>query len=100
MSMRATAHWTDRAYIDFGVAPSPSLTIHPEGQHQGSDVTILFRLHATPDQQLAIADKVLAGVQAWRDTVAAHAEQQRTAADELEAARAEIARLKAEAGAA
>ena len=94
--MRATSFWTDRTYVDAGFRQNSSLTIYPDGQHQGSDITLLFPLNTTPDEQLAIAEKVLAGVQQWRDGIAAYAEQQRTAADELEAARAEIARLKSE----
>lgn len=95
MTMRATAFWTDRVYVEHGEVPSPTLRIYPEGQHQGAEIDILFRTRVTPDQQLAIADEMLAGVQAWRDLVAARAEQERTATDELAAARAEIARLKA-----
>ncbi|MCP3820128.1 hypothetical protein NLX86_19105 [Streptomyces sp. A3M-1-3] len=98
--MRATTFWTETAYVDAGFQPDPSLRIYPEGEHRGSDITVLFRLNTTPDEQLAIADKVLAGVQAWRDGIAARVEGERTAADELAAAREEIARLKAEAEAA
>jgi len=95
MTMRATAFWTDQAHVSTGVGRAPQLNIQPEGEHRGTDMDINFRLHTTPEQALAIADKVLAGVQKWRDQIAADAERERTAADELEAARAEIARLKA-----
>ena len=97
--MRATSFWTSKAYVDKGFRPNPSLNIHPEGQHRGGAIEILFQLRTTPDEQLAIAEEVLAGVQKWRDDIAAYAEQQRTATDELERLRAELAAAKAEAGA-
>lgn len=95
--MRVTAFWTDRVWVDPGFSSDPSLNIHPEGQNRGSDFTLLFPLRTPVETQLQVADRVLAGVQKWRDQIAAQAEQQRTAEDELAAAREEIARLKAEA---
>ena len=94
--MRVTTFWTNRVWVDPGFASEPSLNIHPEGQNRGNDFTLLFPLRTPVETQLQIADKMLAGVQKWRDQIAATAEQQRTAQDELAKARAEIARLKAE----
>jgi len=93
--MRATSFWTDRVWVDPGFSSEPTLNIHPEGQNRGSDFTLLFPLRTPTETQLRIADEVLAGVQKWRDLIAARAEQERTAENELAAAREEIARLKA-----
>jgi ferredoxin-NADP reductase len=94
--MRITEFLTDKVGIETGTGSAPYLAIHPEGTWRGCDVTLYLNQNATADEKLAIADRVLAGVQKWRDTVAAYADQQRTAVDELAAAREEIARLKAD----
>lgn len=96
--MRVTTFWTDKVWVDPGFSSEPSLNIHPEGQNRGSDFTLLFPLRTPVEAQLQIADEVLAGVQKWRDQIAATAERERTAEDELAAAREEIARLRADAG--
>lgn len=95
--MRVTTFWTNRVWVDPGFGSEPSLNIHPEGQNRGSDFTLLFPLRTSAATQLEVADKVLAGVQKWRDQIAAQADRERTAEDELTAAREEIARLRAEA---
>lgn len=97
MSMRAYAFWTENGTIE--ASPSlGTLTLHPRGLYQGEELQVQFPNGTTPELKLAIADRVLAEVQRWRDGIAERADEERTAATELEVARAEIARLKAEAG--
>lgn len=79
-------------------AANPSFYIEPEGWHQGGYVTLLFSTGTSLDDQLQIAERLAQAAIEWRDSLAARADAARTAASELEAARAEIARLKAEAG--
>ncbi|MFF8297683.1 hypothetical protein ACF07M_20115 [Streptomyces globisporus] len=76
----------------------PVLYVEPDGEHRPGYVTFQIDAKLSVDEQLAIAERFAAAVGAWRDGIAARAEQERTATDELAAARAEIARLKAEAG--
>lgn len=95
--MHAYSFWSENGMADSGAAPYNSLNVRPDG-NSGSDMSVQFSSHMALDEQLSIADRVLAGVQQWRDSIAEQANQQRTAADGLEAARTEIARLKAEAG--
>lgn len=81
-----------------GSGSLPVLYVEPDGQHQG--VLVAFHLDAklSADEQLKVANQFAKAVTAWRDELASLADQQRTAVDELAAAREEIARLKAEAG--
>lgn len=65
---------------------------------QSTSVTLQFPNGTPMDDQVKVAESLLAGVQRWRDDVVRIAEERRTAVDELAEARAEIARLKAEAG--
>jgi regulator of protease activity HflC (stomatin/prohibitin superfamily) len=65
---------------------------------QSTSVTLQFPHGMAMDDQVKAAESLLAGVQRWRDDVVRTAEERRTAVDELAEARAEIARLKAEAG--
>ncbi|MFB7617796.1 hypothetical protein [Kitasatospora sp. NPDC056181] len=89
-----TTWWSARGYVDTMGASEGALYIHPNGV-AGDQFTIYRRTDDVTDaEMLAVADRVLAEVQRWRDTVAATAERNRTAADELVEARAEIARLK------
>jgi hypothetical protein len=64
---------------------------------QSTSVTLQFPRGMSADDQAKVAESLLLGVQRWRDDLVAYAEHQRTAQDELAEARAEIARLKAEA---
>lgn len=72
------------------------LYIDPDGQHRGASVN--FHIHnALPlAEQAEIAERFAQGVTEWAASIRAHADAERTAADELAEARAEIARLKAE----
>jgi hypothetical protein len=97
MSMRAYDFWSETGTAVGSPPPLATLSLRSDGAATSSEFQMLFPSNMPIEQQLAIANRVLAGVQRWRDGVAEYAEQQRTAADELEAARAEIARLKAEA---
>lgn len=94
--MRAYDFWTETGMVDFGPFPIASLNLRPSNDPRANDLEMLFPSSMPVDVQLAVADRVLAGVQRWRDGIAEAARRQRTAADELAAAREEIARLKAE----
>ncbi|MGW1696497.1 hypothetical protein [Streptomyces sp. NPDC002399] len=72
--------------------------MEPDGEHRPGYITFQLDSKLSIDEQLEIADRFAKAVTSWRDEIAARADQQRSAADELEAARAKIARLKAEAG--
>ncbi|MFE6684635.1 hypothetical protein [Streptomyces sp. NPDC057729] len=72
--------------------------MEPDGEHRPGYITFQLDSKLSIDEQLEIADRFAKAVTSWRDEIAARVDQQRTAADELEAARAKIARLKAEAG--
>lgn len=76
--------------------PNPVLYVEPDGWHGPGNVTFQIRNQYSAEDRVKIAEQFLKGVQAWRDEIVAEDERQRTAADELAEARAEIARLKAE----
>jgi hypothetical protein len=59
-------------------------------------VTFMFASTTPLTEQVEVAERVLAGVQRWRDGIVGYADQQRSAEEELAAAREEIVRLKAE----
>ncbi|NJP42306.1 hypothetical protein [Actinacidiphila epipremni] len=65
---------------------------------QSTSVSFLFPNSTPLADKVRAAESMLLGVQGWRDDLVRLAEQERTAQDELAEARAEIARLKAEAG--
>ncbi|MFF1958022.1 hypothetical protein ACFVWX_13650 [Streptomyces sp. NPDC058220] len=94
--MRAYDFWTKTGTVDVGPFPIASLSLRPSGQATANELQMMFPPAMPVEQQLVVADRVLAGVQRWRDGIARAAEEQRTAADDLAEARAEIARLKAE----
>lgn len=94
--MRAYDFWTETGTADVGTSPLATLTLRPSNDARSTELQMLFPSGMTVDQQLAVADRVLARVQRWRDGIADCAEQMRTATDELAEARAEIARMKAE----
>lgn len=98
MSMNAYDFWTETGIATGSIPPLASLSLRPSNVANCNELRMLFPSAMPIEQQLAVADRVLAGVQRWRDGIAEYAEEQRTAADELAAAHAEIARLKAEAG--
>lgn len=95
-STQITAFWGPKTEVHSSPPPISSLYIDPDGMSAGAHLSVLFASDVTLTEQVAIADRVLAGVQSWRDGIAAAAERERTAEDELAAARAEIARLKGE----
>ncbi|MFD5027056.1 hypothetical protein [Streptomyces sp. NPDC058373] len=90
-------YWTPEGHIEMWGATDGTLSLYP-GSIASDQITIARPTDMTPEQMLAVADRVLAGVQRWRDTVAEHVERERTTADELAEARAEIERLRAEQG--
>lgn len=73
-----------------------ALYIGLAGEYGGHSMAFLFGANTPVADQVTVADRVLAGVQRWRDGIVERNERQRTAEDELAAAREEIARLKAE----
>jgi hypothetical protein len=94
--MRAYDFWDETGTAQSGPFPIASLSLRPSNRADADELQMLFKSGTSAETQLAIADRVLAGVQRWRDSIAAGAEAQRTAVDELAEARAEIARLKAD----
>jgi selenocysteine lyase/cysteine desulfurase len=94
--MRAYDFWTETGTADVGPYPIASLSLRPSNTATANDLQMMFPSGMPVDKQLAVADRVLAQVQRWRDGIAEAAERRRTTEDELAAAREEIARLKAE----
>ncbi|MEU3620642.1 hypothetical protein ABZ725_51660 [Streptomyces sp. NPDC006872] len=94
--MRAYDFWQETGTAESSAYPMASLSLRPSRDATANELQMMFPQGTAPDVQLAIADRVLAGVQRWRDIIAEGVDRQRTAVDELAAAREEIARLKAE----
>lgn len=94
--MEAYDFWDKTGCAESGTYPLATLSLRASREANANVLKMLFKAGTSADDQLVIADRVLAGVQRWRDGIAGAAEEQRTAADELAAAREEIARLKAE----
>ncbi|MEV7599900.1 hypothetical protein AB0O91_21200 [Kitasatospora sp. NPDC089797] len=90
--------WTERASAGTHNADG-SIHIYPDGVG-GDQLTIYRRQGMTDTEMLAIADRIVADVTRWRDAIAANAEATRTVEDEFAAARADIAHLKGQDGAA
>ena len=95
-SSQITSFWGPHTEVRSSPPPIAALYIDPDGQSAGMHHSLLFPSSAPLHEQVAIADRVLAGVQRWRDDIAEKAERARTAEEELAAARAEIARLRGE----
>lgn len=94
--MRAYDFWDETGTAEYGPYPIASLSLRPSSRPTANDLQMMFKSGMPIEQQLAVADRVLAGVQRWRDCIAEAAERRRTTEDELAAAREEIARLQAE----
>jgi hypothetical protein len=93
--MRAYDFWDETGTVESGPYPIASLSLRASNKATANDLQMMFPQSMPVEAQLAVADRVLAGVQRWRDGIAAAAARQLTAVDELAAAREEIARLKA-----
>ncbi|MFD7622078.1 hypothetical protein [Streptomyces sp. NPDC059802] len=93
----ATFFLGTKAHFRGNTSVHPVFYVEPDGKHRPGHITFQHGSELSIDEQLEIADRFAKAATAWRDEIAARADQQRTAADELEAARSEIARLKAEA---
>jgi hypothetical protein len=91
-----TIFWDRRADVRSSQPPLGTLYIDAAGMGDGTHVAMMFGSEMPLHEQVAIADRVLAGVQRWRDGIAESADRQRTAEVELAEARAELARLKGE----
>jgi len=83
--MRAYDFWTKTGTVDSGPYPIASLSLRPRGAATANELQLLFPSAMPVEEQLAVADRVLAGVQRWRDGLAEAATRQRTAEDELAA---------------
>lgn len=92
----ATYFLGTKTHVRGNTSVHPVLYVEPDGEHRPGYVTFQIDSKLSVDEQLAIAERFAAAVAGWRDGIAERAEQERTATDELTAARAEIARLKAE----
>jgi len=95
--MRAYDFWDETGTAQDGPFPIASLSLRPNSRADCGEMQMLFHQGTPVEAQLAVADRVLAVVQRWRDGIAEAADTQRTIVDELAQARAEIARLKASA---
>lgn len=96
--MRAYDFWDETGTVDVGPFPIASLSLRPSSKATANEFQMMFHQGTAVHVQMAVADRVLAGVQRWRDGIAAAVERSKTTEDELAAAREEIARLKAERG--
>lgn len=76
--------------------PNPVLHVEPDGWHGPGDVSFQMHRNLTADERVKVAEEFLKSVTAWRNQIVGEVDQERTAVDELAAAREEIARLKAE----
>lgn len=77
--------------------PHPVLHVEPDGWHGPGDISFQMKQGLSPDDRVKVAEEFLEKVTAWRNEIVGAVERERTAVDELAAAREEIARLKAEA---
>lgn len=75
---------------------NPVLYIEPDGWHGPGNLALQLPSKLSNDDRVKIAEAFLKGVTDWRNTIVAEVARERTAVDELAAAREEIARLKAE----
>ncbi|MET9813214.1 hypothetical protein [Streptomyces sp. NPDC006355] len=76
--------------------PCPVLYIEPDGWHGPGHIALQMPNKLSPEERVQVAEAFLKGVTEWRNTIVGKVERERTAVDELAAAREEIARLKAE----
>jgi hypothetical protein len=76
--------------------PCPVLYIEPDGWHGSGHIALQMPNKLSTEERVQVAEAFLKGVTEWRNTIVGEVERQRTAVDELAAAREEIARLKAE----
>ena len=79
-------------------AVAPVLYVEPDGRHRGPHVSFHIDSKLTAEEQADIADCFARAVASWAAELRANADKQRTTADELAAAKAEIERLRAEQG--
>lgn len=96
MSTHAFTTWSKRGHVDTIGSSDGNLHVFPNGV-VGDQFTVYRRKDLTDAEMLAVADRVLAGVQQWRDGVAAVVERNRTTLDKLAAAEARIAELESSA---
>ncbi|MFJ6143082.1 hypothetical protein ACIQH7_05750 [Streptomyces anulatus] len=92
----ATFFLGKKTHVRGSASVHPVLYVEPDGQHLPGYVSFQIDSKLSVDEQLAIAERFASAVAGWRDGIAERAARERTAADELAAAREEIAHLKAE----
>lgn len=93
-----TVFLDSRLHVRGNSSIPPVLYVEPDGEHRSACITFQIDHRIPAAEQLKVAERFAKGVDAWRAGIAARVEQERTAADELAEARAEIARLKGEGG--
>jgi hypothetical protein len=96
MSYSLTFFIGEKTHVRGSASVNPVLYVEPDGHHGPGYITFQLDSKLSIDEQLKVADRFANSVAAWRDELAARVEQERTAVNELAAAREEIARLKAE----
>lgn len=84
---------TSTAHFRRSTGEIPAFYLSPAGD-SGGDLTIQFDTGMSPEERLAVAERLATAAAEWRDSLAEQMDRERTTADELAAARAEIARLK------
>lgn len=94
--MNVNGRWTENAYVDTAGTADGAMNLYLDGM-TGPCVTLYKGLHMSADEMATVADKILAGVQRWRDRIVENAERARTTEDELAAAKARIAELERQA---
>jgi capsid protein len=93
MSQTSTK-WSAKGHVATHGATEGTLYIYPDNI-SGDQFAVYRRQDVSDEEMLAVADRVLAGVQDWRDRIAVHVESNRTVTSELEAAKVRIAELVA-----
>ncbi|WP_405944691.1 hypothetical protein [Streptomyces sp. NBC_00932] len=97
-SYNATFFIGAKTHVRNATSVHPVLYVEPDGQYGSGCVVFQIDSKLNADEQLAVVDRFATAVTEWRDGVKSRVESERTAVKELTEARAEIERLKAEAG--
>ncbi|WP_224275752.1 hypothetical protein [Streptomyces sp. LS1784] len=84
----------DRGTAEASTSFPRVLRLYPNGEFDGAEIRIMARPNVPLAEQLTAADRILAAVQEWRDSIADEIKRSHTTADELAATRARIAELE------
>ncbi|MEU3386341.1 hypothetical protein [Streptomyces albidoflavus] len=79
-------------------AVNAALMVEPDGIYAPSSVSFQIGGDLTPAEKAEVAERFAVAVTSWATELRAQADGERTTADELAAAKAEIERLRAEQG--